>query len=82
MSVNFYLVDHGSMIWMPNMREKRMSICWRKMGVKFTLLSLRTGSHPKVSKVGRQTFFTITHSEQEMGAAIKESRVVHAIVVK
>ena len=30
----------------------------------------------------KQTFFTITHSEHEMGAAIKESRVVHALVVK
>ena len=30
----------------------------------------------------RWIFFTITHSEHEMGAAIKESMVVHALVVK
>ena len=30
----------------------------------------------------KRTFFTITHSEHKMGAAIKESRVVHALVVK
>ena len=30
----------------------------------------------------KRTFFTITHSKHEMGAAIKESKVVHALVVK
>ena len=30
----------------------------------------------------KRTFFTITHSKHEMRAAIKESRVVHALVVK
>ena len=40
-------------------------------GVRFTMPPLKSGSHPKVSKAHRCTFFTITHSEQEMGAAIK-----------
>ena len=53
-----------------------------KNGVKFTLLPLRSGAHPKVPKVDTRTFFTITHSEQEIGAAIKESRVVHVLVLK
>ena len=44
--------------------------------------SLKSGSCPKVSKMDRHTFFTITHSEQEMGAATKESRVVHAQILK
>ena len=43
--------------------------------------SIRSGSHPKVSKMEGYTFFTITHSEQETGATIKESRVVHALIV-
>ena len=50
--------------------------------MRFTLLPLRSGSRPKMSKVDRRTFFTITHSEQEMGAAIKEFRMVHALIVK
>ena len=33
-------------------------------------------------KLDKQIFFTITHSEHEMEAAIKESMVVHALVVK
>ena len=33
-------------------------------------------------KVDKRTFFTITHSEHEMGATIKESRVIYALVVK
>ena len=53
-----------------------------KNGVKFTLLPLRRGPRPKVSKVEKGTFFTITHSEHEMEATIKEFRVVHALVVK
>ena len=53
-----------------------------KDGVKFTLFSLRIGACPKVSKADKRTFFTITHLEQEIGATIKESRVVHALVVK
>ena len=50
--------------------------------MRFTLLSLRSGSCPKTPKADRRTFFTITHSEQKMGAAIKESRVVHALIIK
>ena len=50
--------------------------------MKFTLLPLRSGTQPKVPKVNRQTFFTIIHSEHEMGIAIKESRVVLALVGK
>ena len=50
--------------------------------LKFTLLPLRSGICPKVSKADRQTFFIIIHSKQEMRAAIKESRVIHALVVK
>ena len=50
--------------------------------MRFTLLPLRSGSHPKVSKVDRRTFFTTTHSKQDMGASIKEFRVVHALIVK
>ena len=38
-----------------------------KNGVKFTLLPLRSEARPKVPKVDKQTFFTITHSEHEMG---------------
>ena len=53
-----------------------------KNGVKFTLLPLRSGVCAKVPKVDKWTFFTITHSEHKMGAAIKESRVVHVLVVK
>ena len=53
-----------------------------KNGVMFTLLPLRSGAHPKVPKVAKQTFFIITHSEHEMGATIKESKVVRALVVK
>ena len=53
-----------------------------KDGVKFTLLPLRSGAHPKEPKVDKRTFFTITHSEHEMGVAINESRVVYALVVK
>ena len=34
-----------------------------KDGVRFTLLPLTSGSHPKVSKADRRTFFTITHSK-------------------
>ena len=30
----------------------------------------------------KQTLFTITHSKHKMGAAIKESRVVDALVMK
>ena len=51
-------------------------------GVRFTLLLLRSRSYPKISKANRRTFFTITHLEQEMGAAIEEYRVVHALIVK
>ena len=54
----------------------------KKNGVKFTLLPLRSGAHPKVPKVDKRIFFTITHSEHEMEASIKESRVVYALVVK
>ena len=43
--------------------------------VKFTFTS-------QDSKTGGHTFFTIIHLEQEMGAAVKESRVVHALIVK
>ena len=50
--------------------------------MRFTLLPLRNGSRPKVSKADKHIFFIITHSEQEMRAAIKESRVVHALIVK
>ena len=53
-----------------------------KDGVRFTLLPLRSGLRPKVSKADRRTFFTITRLEQEMRAVIKESRVVHALIVK
>ena len=53
-----------------------------KNGVKFTLLPLRSGAHPKVPKVDKRTFVTITHSDHEMGVAIKESRVVHTPMVK
>ena len=53
-----------------------------KDGKKFTLLPLKGGVRPKVPKESKRTFFTITHSEHEMGAAIKEARVVHALVVK
>ena len=53
-----------------------------KDDVKFTLLPLRSGPQPKVPKGDRRTFFTITHSKREMGVAIKESRVVHALIVK
>ena len=53
-----------------------------KNGVKFTLLPLRSRARSKVPKVDKQKIFTITHSEHEMGAAIKESRVVHTLVVK
>ena len=35
-----------------------------------------------MSKVDKWTFFTITHSDHEIGTAIKESRVVHTLVVK
>ena len=50
--------------------------------MKFTLLPLKSGTCPKVSKADRRTFFTITHSKQETGAAIKESRAVRLLVVK
>ena len=50
--------------------------------MKFTLFLFRSGTHPKVSKADRRTFFTITHSEQEIEAPSKESREVHALVVK
>ena len=53
-----------------------------KNGVKFTLLPLRSGARPKVPKVDKRMSCTTTHSEHKMGAAIKESRVVHALVVK
>ena len=53
-----------------------------KNGVKFTLLPLRSGARPMVPKVHKWTFFTITHSDHEIGTTIKESRVVHALVVK
>ena len=33
-------------------------------------------------KVDKRMFFTITYSKHEMGAIIKEFRVVHALVVK
>ena len=49
--------------------------------MKFTLLLLRSGAHPKVPRVDKQTFFTIIHSEYEMRVAIKESGVVHALVM-
>ena len=53
-----------------------------KNGVKFTLILLRSGARPKVLKVDKRIVFTITHLEHEMGAAIKESKVVHVLVVK
>ena len=53
-----------------------------KNGVKFTLLPLRSGARPKVPKVDKRTFFTITHLEHDMRATIKESRMVHTLVVK
>ena len=50
--------------------------------MKFTLLPLWSRTHPNVSNEDRRTIFMITYSKQQMGAAIKESRVVHALVVK
>ena len=42
----------------------RENVYWlEKDGVRFTLLLLRSGSRPKVSKADRRTFFTITHSK-------------------
>ena len=35
--------------------------CLEKNGIKFTLLPLRSEAHPKVPKVDKRTFFTITH---------------------
>ena len=49
-----------------------------KNGVKFTLIRVRL----KVPKVDKHTFFTITHLENEMKDAIKESMVIYALVVK
>ena len=54
----------------------------KKDGKKFTLLPLKDGVRPKVPTGNKWTFFTITHSEHEMGATIKKARVVHALVVK
>ena len=53
-----------------------------KDGVRFTLLPLRSGSCPKVSKADKITFFTITHLEYDMGATIEESKVVRALIVE
>ena len=61
---------------------KKNVYCLEKNEVKFTLLPLRSRARPKVPKVDKRIFFTTTHLDHEMGAAIKESRVVHALVVK
>ena len=52
-----------------------------KGGVKYTLLPL-TDKPPKTQKVEGKSFLTITQSEKEVIEDLKESRVIHALVVK
>ena len=53
-----------------------------KGGVKYTLLPLKVTRRSKDSKLEKRSFLTITNSEREMGESIRESRVVHAWIVK
>ena len=52
-----------------------------KGGVKYTLLPL-TDKQPKTQKVEGKSFLTITQAEKEVIEDLKESRVIHALVVK
>ena len=53
-----------------------------KGNVKYTLLPLKVAIHSKDTKSEGCSFLAITHSEKEMKETIKESKEVHALIVK
>ena len=53
-----------------------------KDGIRYALLPLKLLSRPKGFKPEGRSFLTITQSDKEMEEVIKESREVHALVVK
>ncbi|XP_073116020.1 uncharacterized protein [Elaeis guineensis] len=53
-----------------------------KDGIKITLLPLKGEIRPKASRVEGKNFLTITSSEYDFNADIKQSREVHALIVK
>ena len=46
------------------------------------LLPIKGSPHSKTSKVEGQTFFTLTHSECKMKVVYKDTKEVHALIVK
>ena len=53
-----------------------------KGGVKYTLLPLKVATCSKNTTSEGHSFLIITQSKKEMEETIKESRVVHALIVK
>ena len=53
-----------------------------KDSMKYTLQAFKVANRSINTKSERHAFLTITHSEKEMEETIKESSVVHALIVK
>ena len=53
-----------------------------KGGVRYTLLPLKVENRSKARQKEGRSFLTITQSEKELVDDLKESRVVHALIVK
>ncbi|KAK9124575.1 hypothetical protein Sjap_014177 [Stephania japonica] len=53
-----------------------------KKGVTFNLLPLKASNRSKTAKVEERSFLIMTQTEHEMDEAVKESQVVHALVLR
>ncbi|KAK9144917.1 hypothetical protein Sjap_004820 [Stephania japonica] len=53
-----------------------------KEGVTFNLLPLKASNRSKTAKVEERSFLIMTQTEHEMDEAVKESQVVHALVLR
>ena len=65
-----------------NMIQEKNSYNLEKEGMKYHLLPMKGNSRTKSSKVEGWNFLTLSRSGHEMEVTIKESREVHALILK